>query len=81
MYYEYPFDEDLWDVDTQFMFGSSILVSPKVNQKFILVNETIQLGEDTVTNNKQTPVYEVNPILPETYYDWNTKRQLDVGKY
>lgn len=41
MYYEYPFDEDLWDVETQFMFGSSILVSPKVNQKFILVNETI----------------------------------------
>jgi len=26
-------------------------------------------------------MYEVNPILPETYYDWNTKMQLDLGQY
>ena len=81
MYYEYPLDEVLWDVETQFMFGNCILVSPKVNQKVILSNETIQLGLKSVTNLKTTPVYEVNPILPETFYDWNTKEQLDEGQY
>ena len=81
MYYEYPDDEALWDVQSQFMFGSQILVSPKVNQKFLLENETIYLDENTITNEKLSPIYEINPILPGKFYDWNTKVLKQEGQY
>lgn len=32
-------------------------------------------------NNKSTPAYEVNPILPGWYYDWNNKTVLKAGLY
>jgi len=34
-----------------------------------------------ISNNKSTPVYEVNPILPERFYDWNTKLLIDEGQH
>jgi alpha-glucosidase (family GH31 glycosyl hydrolase) len=63
------------------MFGSQILVSPKVNLKFILVDEVIILGSEEFQNTKSTPVYEVDPILPEKYYDWNTKVLIPAGQH
>ena len=35
MWYEFPEDPLTFDIETQFMFGSSILVAPKVAQKFL----------------------------------------------
>ena len=35
MWYEFPEDPLTFDIETQFMFGSSILVAPKVVQKFL----------------------------------------------
>jgi hypothetical protein len=28
---------------------------------------------------KETPVYEIDPIFPETYFDWNTKALIEAG--
>jgi hypothetical protein len=46
------------------MFGGDILVSPKVNQKFIHVDEVIVFGSEEFQNTKETTVYEVDPIFP-----------------
>jgi hypothetical protein len=46
------------------MFGGDILVSPKVNQKFIHVDEVIVFGSGEFQNTKETTVYEVDPIFP-----------------
>ena len=74
MYYDQPQDKFLWDVESQFMFGSQILVSPKVNQKFLLVEEEITLGDFSIKNDKTTPIYEIDPVFPEIYFDWNSKQ-------
>lgn len=79
MYYDQPQDESLWAVDHQFMFGSDILVCPKVIQKFILPQETVQKTAFRkvvmeVKNENEVPIYEISPMFPEVYYDWNTKQ-------
>ena len=61
------------------MFGGDILVSPKVNQKFIHVDEVILLGSEEFHNTKVTTVYEIDPIFPEIYYDWTTKKIIKEG--
>jgi hypothetical protein len=55
------------------MFGSQILVSPKVNQKFLLVEEEVTFGDKSIKNDRSTPIYEIDPVFPETYFDWNSK--------
>lgn len=35
MWYEFPEDPDTFALETQFMFGPSILVAPKLAQKFL----------------------------------------------
>jgi alpha-glucosidase (family GH31 glycosyl hydrolase) len=69
MYYDRPQDEILFTLDTQFMYGSQLLVCPKLAQKFIKPNETISLrsGRKIIkqyTNTQTTPVYEIQPVLP-----------------
>lgn len=58
MWMEYPEIEhqDIWGVDEQFMFGSDILVAPKLLQKFIKSGQTI----------KTTITVKVDPLDPES---------------
>ena len=81
MYYDSPKQEALWDIENQFMFGSQILVSPKVNLKFVVPDELIMLGPEEFQNTKRTPVYEIEPILPEIYYDWTSKQIIPPGQH
>jgi alpha 1,3-glucosidase len=86
MYFEYPEDEQLFEVDSQFMFGPSILAAPKTEQKFIMPGETVTKKVDrkvvqSFTNTKDTPVYQVMPLLPEKYYNFNSQEAMKAGKY
>ena len=68
------------------MFGSDILVCPKVFQKFIMPNEVVQkkVKDEVILemkNNGKLPIYEVKPILPENYYEWSSKLLLEPGQY
>lgn len=33
----------------------------------------------TLTNNRNQAIYEINPVLPGNFYDWNTKNILKEG--
>jgi len=61
MWFEFPDNEDLYSIHSQFMFGSSILVAPKVK------NSTAHM------NRRQ--MQEVDFYLPTdaTWYNYYTK--------
>lgn len=68
------------------MFGPSILAAPKTEQKFIMPGETVTKKVDrkvvqSFTNTKDTPVYQVMPLLPEKYYNFNSQEAMKAGKY
>jgi len=68
------------------MFGADILVSPKLTQKFILPNESVQMIFDDkvvmeITNESETPRYEVQLFIPGLYYEWTSKKIRGPGQY
>lgn len=68
------------------MFGADILVCPKVVQKFINPDEVVLKKVQRkvvmeVKNEGDLPIYEVLPMFPESYYDWNTKMIREPGQY
>ena len=77
MYQEYPDDPRSWSLENQFMWGSSILVCPKIQQKFVMPNENIS---DLFINRESSPMYEINPVIFDLSYNWNTKEAMK-GSY
>lgn len=59
------------------MWGSSILVCPKIEQKFVMPNESIS---DHFINRESDPIYEINPVIFDLSYNWNSKETMK-GSY
>jgi alpha-glucosidase (family GH31 glycosyl hydrolase) len=34
-----------------------------------------------VKNEKDTPIYEITPVLPEPYYEWHSKQIMQPGQH
>ena len=85
MWYEFPEDPLTFDIETQFMFGSSILVAPKVAQKFLQqpLDPTKPAPEFSEAepsmsyspSDKANFAYEIDVYLPPTelWYFYPTK--------
>ncbi len=75
-------DENVWDINDEFMFGHSLLVAPVTKAQYtteraVPFSRSGLEGEIDFTENKEFSLY-----LPSgtKWYDWNTNRRYDGGQ-
>ena len=78
MWYEFPTDIETFSLTTQFMWGDSILVAPKLKKALNKTNKYFPKSKDDVDKWWSIDVYFPEIKQDKLWYYYNSKLKVDI---